>query len=309
MKRLAMMLIGVSLLLAACGGKGASSLGPAPSGSPAPSESPTGTPGSPTPSTSPSETPTPSPSPTATGKPFTYQVWFARGDKLFVTRRTEPFIQGVARMAVNALLAGPNSAEAAAGVTSAVPAGVPLLSEGDLVLAPDGVITVNMSSAFASGGGTLSENLRLAELVYTVTQFSTVKSMNLKLYGQPVTTFSSEGIDLDHPQTRADYEDLLPAITVESPSVGQRVSNPVTISGTANVFEATVSIRILAQDGTELARTFTTASCGTGCRGDYSVAVNYSVDAEAPGTIEVFESSAQDGSAINVVDIPVILTP
>jgi germination protein M len=306
MKRLGMMLIGVSLLLAACGGKGASSLGPAPSGSPSSSESPTGTPGSPTPSTSPSETPTTSPSPTSAGKPFTYQVWFARDDNLFVTRRTEPFTQAVARMAVTAMLAGPNSAETAAGVTSAVPDGTQLLG---IVLASDGVITVDMNSTFASGGGTLSVTARLAQLVYTVTQFSTVKSMNLKLDGQPVTSFSSEGIVLDHPQTRSDYEDLLPAITVESPSIGPRVSNPVTISGTANVFEATVSIRILAQDGTELARTFTSASCGTGCRGDYSVAVNYSIVAEAPGTIEVFESSAQDGSAINVVDIPVILTP
>ncbi|HEX9411434.1 MAG TPA: Gmad2 immunoglobulin-like domain-containing protein, partial [Actinomycetota bacterium] len=51
------------------------------------------------------------------------------------------------------------------------------------------------------------------------------------------------------------------------------------------------------------------ATCGTGCRGDYSVSVPYSVDHEQRGTVEVYESSAKDGSAVNVVDIPVTLTP
>jgi hypothetical protein len=81
------------------------------------------------------------------------------------------------------------------------------------------------------------------------------------------------------------------------------------VSGTANVFEATVSLRILNARGKEIARTFTTATCGTGCRGDYSVSVSYRVDREQAGVIEVFESSAEDGRPINVVRIPVTLTP
>ncbi len=92
----------------------------------------------------------------------------------------------------------------------------------------------------------------------------------------------------------------LPAITVQSPTIGEQVSNAVTVAGTANVFEATVSIRVLDSAGHEIARTFTTATCGTGCRGDYSVAVTYSVPRTQRGVIEVFESSAKDGQPINV---------
>jgi hypothetical protein len=81
------------------------------------------------------------------------------------------------------------------------------------------------------------------------------------------------------------------------------------VQGTANVFEATVSLRILDSGGREIARTFTTATCGTGCRGRYSKSVRFSVSSEQPGTIEVFEESAEDGRPINVVTIPVMLRP
>ncbi len=99
------------------------------------------------------------------------------------------------------------------------------------------------------------------------------------------------------------------AITLESPVAGAAVTSPVKISGTADVFEATVSIRILDAGGNEIARTFTTATCGTGCRGDYKQSVEFQVDAEQEGTIEVFEESAEDGSAINVVSVRVTLVP
>jgi hypothetical protein len=52
---------------------------------------------------------------------------------------------------------------------------------------------------------------------------------------------------------------------------------------------------------------YATASCGTGCRGTYVITVHYEVGHDQPGTIVVFESSAQDGSEINVVKIPVTL--
>jgi hypothetical protein len=98
-----------------------------------------------------------------------------------------------------------------------------------------------------------------------------------------------------------------PAIIVETPQPGDEVSSPVTIAGTADVFEATVSIRILAEDGGEVAATFTTATCGSGCRGRYSTELFFFVEQTQNGVVEVFESSAEDGSPINLVSIPVVL--
>ncbi len=87
------------------------------------------------------------------------------------------------------------------------------------------------------------------------------------------------------------------------------MQSPIVITGNANVFEATVSVRVLDAGGNVIAQTFTTAACGTGCRGDFRSEVEVAIDTEQPGTIQVFESSARDGSMTNTVEIPVTLLP
>ncbi len=101
----------------------------------------------------------------------------------------------------------------------------------------------------------------------------------------------------------------LPPIAVALPQVDAFVQSPIVIAGSANVFEATVSVRVLDANGDVIAEAFTTAACGTGCRGDFSTQVEVPIDAEQPGTIQVFESSARDGSMTNAVEIPVTLEP
>jgi hypothetical protein len=100
-----------------------------------------------------------------------------------------------------------------------------------------------------------------------------------------------------------------PAIVVRTPAAGDEIVSPVTVSGTADVFEATVSIRILDANGEELAAAFATATCGSGCRGKYSAEVFFFTEERQEGTIEVFESSAADGSPLNLVSVPVELVP
>ncbi len=100
-----------------------------------------------------------------------------------------------------------------------------------------------------------------------------------------------------------------PAIEVATPVSGDEVVSPIRISGTADVFEATVSVRVLGGDGQELAATFATATCGSGCRGEFEVELFFFVEERQPGTVEVFEESAEDGSVINLVSVPVILVP
>ena len=67
---------------------------------------------------------------------------------------------------------------------------------------------------------------RLAQVVYTLTQFSTVRSVVFQIEGETVTVFGSEGIVLDGPVGRADYVDQLPAIFVDRPAFGAALSNP-----------------------------------------------------------------------------------
>ena len=98
-------------------------------------------------------------------------------------------------------------------------------------------------------------------------------------------------------------------IFVAQPFDGEQISSPLTISGSANVFEATVSYQVLDEHGTVIAEGTTMATCGSGCRGTYSVKVRFSVDHAQQGMVRVYEVSAKDGSDINVVEVPVVLVP
>jgi len=247
------------------------------------------------------------PEPTGTvPAPVSLEVWFSRDDGLVAVRREHKRTQAVATAALHALLDGPTDAERSSGVASAVPAGTRLLG---LSIA-NGIATVDLTSEYQSGGGSLSMQTRLGQVVYTLTQFPTVQKVRFRLDGTPVAVFSNEGIVLDHPVGRDDYANLLPPIVVQKPSPGTRVTSPVTVSGLANVFEANVTVEILGADGKVAGKTFTTASCGTGCRGTYSVAVSFKVAKEQQGTIVVHDDDAAgNGKPPHEVRIPVTLAP
>jgi hypothetical protein len=234
------------------------------------------------------------------------EVWFLDGEQLVRQARSHQATPFVATAAMNALLAGPTAAEANAGLATSVPAGTKLLG----ISIKKGVATVDLTSQYQSGGGSLSMKARLAQVVYTLTQFSTVRAVLFHLDGEPVNVFSGEGIVLDHPVGRKDYADLLPVIAVDKPAAGARVSSPVAVAGSANVFEANVTVKVLDENGNVVGHAFTTASCGTGCRGTYSVPVTFKVGREQPGTIVVSDDDAAGtGTPPHQVRVPVVLVP
>ena len=203
------------------------------------------------------------------------------------------------------LFGGPMGPDQEVGATSAIPDGTELLG----VRRDGSVLEVDVSSRFESGGGSLSMQMRLAQLIYTGTQFVGIEAVRILIDGERVDSIGGEGVDVSEPLTRRDFEDVAPFIVVESPKSGEDVTSPVTVTGFANVFEATVNIVIRDENGDELEETFTTATCGNGCWGDFSEAVAFEVDERQEGRIEVFTYSAEDGSEQNVVSLPVILVP
>jgi Immunoglobulin-like domain of bacterial spore germination/Sporulation and spore germination len=303
MKRLPILIVSVGLL-AACGTGGAGGLGPVPTG-PARTASPAA-PAGPTQPAGGGQSPAPVPtatSPHSAAGQVGLQAWFTRQGKLFGTQRDVPATASVGRAALDQLLAGASSAESAAGLRSLIPAGTQLLG----LTISSGTATVDLSSSFTSGASPSAMPLRIAQVVYTLAQFPSVTGVQFKVDGQGVTVLG--GVPVQSPQTTAMYDGYLPAITVQNPVIGAQLSSPVTVSGTADVFEAVVSVRILDSAGNQIARTFSTASCGTGCRGGYSIPVSYTVTRAEPGSIEVFESSPKNGQPVNVQLIPVTLTP
>lgn len=233
----------------------------------------------------------------------TLRIYFSRDEKMAAATRVIPQTQQVGAAAMKALLEGPTSAEAEAGLVTCIPQGTTFLG----LNIKNGVATVDLSAEYGSGGGSLSMFTRIAQAVFTLTQFPTVDSVRFKLDGELIDMLGGEGIIVDEPVTRQDYEDMSPAILVESPTVGVTVGSPLRIWGTANVFEAVFHVNIVNWDGLIIAEKTVMASSGTGTRGTFDVTVPFTVDQPGLGALIVFSDSPKDGSQINVVEIPLRL--
>jgi spore germination protein GerM len=227
------------------------------------------------------------------------------GPFLVPVHRDMPVGENAAVTTVESLLAGPSADEMAGtpAISTAIPEGTTLLE----VEIADGVATVDLSQEYDDGGGSFSMFARLAQVVFTVTRVADVHGVQFEIEGEPVSVFSSEGIELDVPQGRDDYLDLLPPIFVDEPAWGQPVTSPISVNGLSNVFEAVSQVMLTDDDGASLFEETVTATCGTGCWGNWESEITYAIDREQFGALIVWEYSAKDGSRINVREYPVRL--
>ncbi len=288
----AVLVVAGAALVAACGGSSGGE-SPQPTATVTVTESPSAEPTAPE---SPTSSPSASPSPGTTS----LRVYFLRGEELGVAERRVPQTTMPATAAVKALLAGPTAEDKAAGLGTAVPRGTRLLG-----LTIDGTTArVDLSGRFASGGGALSMTARVAQVVYTLTQFRTVRSVEFLLDGSPVEALGGEGIVLTGGQRRTDWSSFEPAIFVESPGAGAVISSPFKLSGTASVFEGSFQARLIDSSGRRVVNVVVQASRGAPGRGRFAREIAYSTSA-ARGTLIVFSQSMEDGSRQNEVRIPV----
>jgi hypothetical protein len=247
--------------------------------------------------TGPVET-TPQPTPETS----TFAVYLLRDGVIAPVRRTVESTPAVARASLEALMTGPTGPEESDGLVTAIPDETMLLD----VSVADGVATVDLSGTFDDGGGSASMLRRVAQVVATLTQFSTIERVAFRLDGEPVETIGGEGVVVDPPIGRIAIEDRSPQILIESPLPEDTVTSPIRLRGTANVFEATVSIEVLDDTGAVVYEGFTTATSGTGTRGTFDTTVPLK-DLDGPITIVAFEASAEDGRPLHVARVPVTL--
>lgn len=231
-------------------------------------------------------------------------VYLLRDGKVSPVRRTIESTPAVARAALTELLKGPTAGERADGLATAIPSGTALR---DISLS-DGVATVDVDGTFDDGGGSASMLGRVAQIVATLTRFPTIERVAFRIDGEPVQAVGGEGVVVDPPVGRRAIEEQTPQILVESPLPGDTVRSPIRLRGTANVFEATVSIDVRGANGKLLKRTFTTATSGTGTRGTFDTEVALP-NGTGPVTVVAYESSAEDGRPLHVVELPLQLVP
>lgn len=229
-------------------------------------------------------------------------VYFVRGEKVGVAAREAETTDGSLAAAMRALLAGPTDEELDAGLHSEIPAGTSLRG----VSFRNDLATVDLTSTFESGGGSASMLVRVAQVVYTLTQFPSIDRVRFKIDGDAREAIGGEGVVVEPPVGRGDFEDQTPPILVEAPAPGDTIGRRFTVSGSANTYEATVAFR-LVDEGRTIVGTFGTASSGSGVRGTFQLKVQFAGGTEGPATLVAYERSAVDGSEINVVEIPVEL--
>jgi spore germination protein GerM len=134
--------------------------------------------------------------------------WISAGENALGVPRTIPYTKAVATAAMKALIAGPMDGEKTTwpAIGTAIPAGTKLLS----LSIKDKVATVDLSGEFDDGGGSFAMLARLAQVVYTLEAFPTIDAVEFYLDGEKVKVFSSEGIELDGPQTLEDFSGAIP---------------------------------------------------------------------------------------------------
>jgi len=208
------------------------------------------------------------------------RLYFLRNDQVWPVARDVEQTEAVATAALNALFAGPTEPES---------------KHLDLVTAiPDGTTVKSLDIASGVARVELSDELTTeptAQVVYTLTQFPTVRSVSI------------QGKTLK----RTDFEQQTPPILAESPLSFGVVSSPLRVRGTANTFEATFQYELQGSDGKILSKHFEMATSGSGTRGTFDFTVPYTIDRDGLGKLVLYEDSAEDGSRIHVQEIPLEL--
>ncbi len=136
----------------------------------------------------------------------TVYLYFVDGESLANPVRRELATPAGSVAALEALIAGPTEPEAAAGLTSAMPAETVILSS-DLT---NGVLRVDLAEgALEQIEGEL-QRLAIAQLVYTATDLPGVDYLWVQIEGEARALPTDEG-DVEAPVGRVHYESLGPA--------------------------------------------------------------------------------------------------
>ncbi len=191
------------------------------------------------------------------------------------------------------LLDGPSEAETKRGLKTSIPTGVLLRR---LRITSDQRVLINVSRKMR-GLPYESERLAVGQLIRTATT-NGASRVRVLFGGKPTSTFIGPMDARDVP-----ISGNPPPIILKSAAFVSE-TGAVSVGGTANVFEATVNLR-LRRGTTVVAESVVTAACGTGCRGSFAASLAVPVGTAGPLEIEAYTLSADDGSEVGNVSLPV----
>ncbi|MDD3652776.1 MAG: Gmad2 immunoglobulin-like domain-containing protein [Desulfotomaculaceae bacterium] len=173
----------------------------------------------------------------------------------------------------------------------------------------DGLATVDFSrEVLLANVGATGEALGIQSIVNTITEIPDIKKVSFMVEGKvdekAKDWWGHVGL-YNQPFTRDISPVYEPVIWVTSPKPGQKITKPLEIRGTARVFEAAVTARVVDAQGKEVAKGFGMATEGAPGRGEFTLSLKFQPVSPGSGKVEVFWASPKDGAELDKVAIPV----
>lgn len=107
--------------------------------------------------------------------------------------------------AIRELIKGPTEQEKKEGFSTYLNENTRLLN----VSIEDNIVNLNFSKEVEEGGGTLVMEARIAQIVYTATQFPEIEKVRFLIEGKTIKYFSGEGITIvEKPVSRDDLKEF-----------------------------------------------------------------------------------------------------
>ncbi len=189
------------------------------------------------------------------------------------------------------------------GFFNTIPEGIEVVSARVADGAPNALI-LELSEKFLEGSGTglLGDFTMLNQIIYTSTQDPDIDEVQFIVNNQPVTEFGTEGLDLSGSVNRETFRENLALINVTQPVVFN-AEGPITVAGISNTFEASLTMGIIDAAGNLVSETHGQATSGSGTWGEFDFTFE-DATLTPDHSVQLFEYSAEDGSRVNIVTIP-----
>jgi len=173
----------------------------------------------------------------------------------------------------------------------------------------NGLATVDFSrEVLRANVGASGEALGIQSIVNTMTEFPGVQKVSFLVEGKVDQAarnwWGHVGLH-EQPFSRDVSMVNEPSIWVTAPPAGQKITSPLTVKGSARVFEGAVSARLRDESGKVISSGFATAAQGAPGRGDFTLTLPFAASPAGKGRVEVFWGSPKDGKEMDTVTIPV----
>lgn len=233
-------------------------------------------------------------------------VYLLHGGTLAPAHRVEVLGQtSIFDATIDDLVRGPLDVEVASGMTTGFRAGTTRTDPIKLDPAKK-TATVSLSNQFHSNDPNI-QAVRMAQIVFTLTQFPTIQSVSFQVNGKKLSAVSGSGTELNGAATRNDYTALMPKILIDSPAAFAEVSTPIKINGTAAASRGTLWYRLVDSDNHVIAENRIPAQRRGDERRTVKISVPYELDKADRGALVVYERLPKETRERNTFAIPVDL--